>query len=548
MKRFIPQWPTAIVFLMWMVDSAIHAPVPAVNEPQYLGKAKHLWDASWAAGDFFLNSSNPHWAFYAAIGWLTLFLPLEAVAWVGRIVGYALLAFGWTRLARSLLSSSILAIPAAGIFLLCASIGNFSGEWIIGGIEGKVFSYGCLLAGIAAWLEARPVPALAWLGGALAFHPIVGGWGIGCIAVVEVLARLRSGRWKPESPKHAAIGVGLLLLFSLPGLVPALISLFSPTEHAARATYIQVFVRLKHHLDPTTFSPIAWAAYAGMLLACGVKWSLLLGRRSSDESPTRHRRFAGFVMMTVVIALAGSIIGWHAPGASWTMPLRDLRGFLLKFYPFRLADVFIPIAFALITSAWICIPWRRERQRPLGRTLGVGIIALGVALMIPAPDANPTGMSPTRRADWIAVAKWTSHHTPPGTVIVIPTHHWGFRWYSDRAIYVSYKDAPQDAAGLLEWERRLAVIRRWWESTDGLYDHEDLARLQEATKAGYLVTRASPLRFDTPPVYDNGSYRVYQLPKRPPTASTTRRQRPIVSAKIAGVSDCGPSLIARGGS
>lgn len=514
MNFFIRSWPMAIVFLMWMIDSAIHTPVPAVNEPQYLGKARFIWDSSWAEGDFFLESSNPHWGFYAAIGWFTRLMPLDAAAWCARGLGYALLAFGWTRLVRTTLGRTVLAIPAAGLFLLCASLGNLSGEWLVGGIEGKVFSYACLFASIADWLERRSNRALAWLGAAVTFHPVIGAWGLVCGAAVEFARRFRREPLWPSQWRDIGPPVGWFLLCAAPGLIPALMALGGGTsEESARATFMQVFIRLRHHLDPTTFSSTAWLCYAVMVSVAAVGW---WKARQQPNPAVLHRRrdwLATFVCGTIVIALVGAMIGWHT-GPAWTMPLRDFRGFLLKFYPFRLADVFVPLAFAFVVAHWAGTRRHPQREVLLGRAVATAILTLGIALALPQVDRNPSRMSPQRLSQWIAVAEWIEQNTPQGSIIVTPVQHWGFRWYAQRAEYVNYKDAPQDTQNLIEWERRLAVVRGWWESSStGLFSRHDLERLRAETGAAYLVTLASARRFSEQPVYDNGSYRVYQLPE-----------------------------------
>ncbi|MGC1273404.1 MAG: hypothetical protein WBC44_06820, partial [Planctomycetaceae bacterium] len=358
--------PTAVVFCMFCVYSAVQSPVPGVNEPQYLGKAKHLWDSSWAAGDFFLDTSNPHLVFYLAVGWLTRFLTLETTAWVARLAGYAVVAAGWTMFAGRLSRSRWAAIPAAAIFLLLASVGNLSGEWLVGGIEGKVFAYGLLIAAIALWLDGRATASAACLGGAVSFHPVVGVWGVLCGAAAEAVGWWRGDR--PAITRHRGwiVPAIVLVVTALPGLVPAVLSLDgSSPDDAARATYMQVFIRLRHHLDPTQFSPARYVGY-GLLLAGWL--TLWIGnRRRDDESDATGGRtdrwFLVFVLTSVAIAIAGVAIGWHN-GSAWTMPLRDLRGTLLKFYPFRLADVFVPLAFSMAMAAFLTGP--ASEPRPSG--------------------------------------------------------------------------------------------------------------------------------------------------------------------------------------
>ncbi|MGC1273420.1 MAG: DUF6798 domain-containing protein, partial [Planctomycetaceae bacterium] len=144
--------------------------------------------------------------------------------------------------------------------------------------------------------------------------------------------------------------------------------------------------------------------------------------------------------------------------------------------------------------------------------IGVALLAFAGSLLIASPDRNPSRMPPRQLAAWVDAARWVRSNTQSGTVIVTPFRQWGFRWYAHRAEYVNYKDAPQDAPGLLEWERRQAVLIDWWESSpDGRFDGDDLRRLGKATDAEYLVTSASPLRFTIDAVYENGAYRVYKL-------------------------------------
>jgi hypothetical protein len=525
---FARRLPAAVVFGMLLAYSAIQAPVPAVNEPQYLGKAKHFWDPAWCPGDFFLDSSNPHLFFYVAVGWLTRLVSLDATAWIARVAGYGLLAAGWTALGRRVAGSSWAAVPSAAVFLLLASLANLSGEWLVGGIEGKVFAYALLFFAIPFWLDDRPTVAAACLGGAVSFHPIVGGWGLICGAIAEAATWLLQRRRKPRAFRVYLVPALVFLVCALPGLIPAAFTLVGSTPRdAARATYIQVFIRLRHHLDPTQFPLGCYAVYAVLLAEWLALRFLTAPRRDEPSSPLApredaHRWFTAFVLAAAAVAIAGVAIGWHA-GDAWTMPLRDLRGTLLKFYPFRLADVFIPLALSFALARLVA---PRRSLPPAGGgiastdappprlvpSLLLTILAFTASLTIPSPDRNPSRLSPAEFAAWTDVARWIREHTPADALIVSPSGHWGFKWFADRAEYVNYKDAPQDTPSLLEWERRLDVLKDWWESSPtGFYSTADLRTLGKKTGAAYFVTRRGATRFAARPLYDNGVYRVYRL-------------------------------------
>jgi hypothetical protein len=506
--------PAAIVFLELMIYSAVQAPVPGVNEPQYLGKAAHFWDPSWAASDRFLESSNPHLVFYVAVGWLTTFLSLEATAWIARVAGYGLLAAGWTALASALTPSRWAAVISTALFLLCGSIGNLSGEWLVGGIEGKVFSYGLLFFAIACWLTERLLVSALCLGLAISFHPIVGVWGLICIVGADVSATFLFRKDAPRCSAMLLRSAAVLLLSALPGIVPAAATLGgASSKDAAIANYIQVFWRLRHHLDPTTFSLGRYAGYVAMFVAWLCVFLLMMRRqrvrgRAGNDSHRSDVRWLLFVSLAVLIAAIGVGIGWHGNSA-WHMPLRNVRTALLKFYPFRLADVFVPLALSLLIARLTVERWRLPLR---GVAIAGGIAAFVVAVAIPLPDRNPSRLPPERLTAWKDVAAWAEQHTPGGTVFVTPSRHWGFKWFAQRAEYVNFKDSPQDTAGLLEWKRRLDVLREWWASSDdGRYSQVDLERLGRETGAAYLITYAYPGRFGATPLYENEFYRVYAL-------------------------------------
>ncbi|MBX3440739.1 MAG: hypothetical protein KF861_24830, partial [Planctomycetaceae bacterium] len=90
-------WVVLAVLLSFVISSAIRRPVPSVNEPHYLCKAKNYWQPDWCAGDLFLESSNPHRVFYQTVGVLTQWLTLPQTAWIGRLLALGCVAWGWTR-------------------------------------------------------------------------------------------------------------------------------------------------------------------------------------------------------------------------------------------------------------------------------------------------------------------------------------------------------------------------------------------------------------------------------------------------------------------
>jgi hypothetical protein len=307
---------TAAVWAVFAGFAAWRSPIPGINEPHYLCKAKHFSDPSWCAGDFFIASANAHWVFYAVFGPLTRIFSLDQTAWIGRILVWGLLAWGWVRLVGRIVPGKFSPLWSAAIFLALQATGNLSGEWLIGGVEAKGFAYAALMLAIAAACDRSWIEAGIELGVAISIHPLIGLWGLAALAAAIVAGRpsqvvlgppsipdeLSSSSYVAPTLRVLWLPAALCVIFSLPGLIPAIALLTDrpPGDQARIADVDQVFYRLKHHLDPAEFSTAAWLSYAGLLVA----W-LLMRRRL--ERHTAEKFFSRFVQATLAIAGGGLV-------------------------------------------------------------------------------------------------------------------------------------------------------------------------------------------------------------------------------------------------
>ena len=77
---------------------------------------------------------------------------------------------------------------------------------------------------------------------------------------------------------------------------------------------------------------------------------------------------------------------------------------------------------------------------------------------------------------------------------------------------MAFKDCPQDAAGIVEWNSRLNFLQKWFEQNyaDEFYSAGELKSLRQQTGLTYLLTdRLGPLELE--PIYRNGTFQVYDL-------------------------------------
>jgi len=525
--RFVPSsfLPILGMLLAW---SFLRTPIPAVNEPHYFCKAKHFWNPLWCANDFFLASSNPHFIFYCCFGPITQFASLEQTAVIARILGFMLLAWGWAKMTAPLLRTVSQQCLALSLFLFLQAVVNFSGEWLVGGAEAKIFSYGFGFWALGTWQENKSCKTAMLLGLAVSFHSLVGCW-LTISILLDYVWRQRKIYFQFPQQFLATFlqswrEISIWVLCSLPGLLPSLLLLFSPTDAKTKfaGNFLQIYYRLKHHLDPMEFETWRYLSYGFMFLVVLFCFKRLI--KLPNEVSPKVRILFSVLCASLLIAFAGVLIGFRLSEPGEMIGLKWRIG-LLKFYPFRLFDLLTPLVgsiffVAVITATKNSASPVRSDSRVLGDRLierewllhFSWISLFVISLAIPFVDYNPSRMSPGNKESWLEVCQWIKLNTPEDCVVITPKKSWAFKWYAQRAEYVTQKDCPQDAPGIIEWHGRLTQLRLWKRNSfaDRVYDREETARLARQTKASFLI--ADHLEsLEISPVFKNAYYQIYQL-------------------------------------
>ena len=512
--------PVLCLWTGFLGFSFCHAPIPGVNEPHYLTKSLHAWDAAWCAGDFFLESSNAHLVFYRTVGALTLVATFATSALIGRVLAYGLLAFAWQQLCTQVENDRWTGCISGAIFLLLASIGNFSGEWLIGGVEAKVFAYGFVFAGLASFLRNNFWQAGLMLGAGVAMHPLVGLWAVVAMSMATIWILLTDCRKSRCNPALAAVrkfafhqnvllGIALFAGLSAFGVWPALKSVLSANPKLTfQANYIQVFYRLPHHLDPMTFNT---SAYVGYAMLGGITWLLnsLVRDRAAGERPLEF--LSKTIVCSGIIAATGVLIGL-GPRPPVEMPYYEFRMNLLKFYPFRMFDIALPLLVSIQLAMLLSERRLLSVILPAKSRMVIVAVCFGGALWLNAGRGSIDRMTDAQRADWVDLCLWVTENTSRDSLILTPKESRSFKWFAQRSEYVAFKDCPQDAAGIVEWNNRLKFLKKWGEENwnGQSYSAAVTKKLHAATGITHLVSRRwGP--FDAPVVYENRLYRVYQI-------------------------------------
>ncbi|MBW4518537.1 MAG: hypothetical protein KME16_02225 [Scytolyngbya sp. HA4215-MV1] len=493
------------------------------NEGDVLPLARHFVDPSWIAGDWYLNQpAGYRFLFQAIAGKLILGIGFFATSIVGRLLGYSLIAWGMTRISQRLGLRLPTLLLSVCVWLFICGQRLVAREWMIGGFEAKVLAYGCIVLAISFFLENRDRWTAALLGCATSFHVLVGGWSF--LAIVGCWGL----RWKARSIPLSE-GAKILALYGITasfGIQAVLTQLFTPAPPSLLSpSYIYVFLRLPHHLNPQSWG-YQWRIWfmLYLLLLLGRVWQL----RSTDpavlgeEFNSAQQRLAEFAAMSVVPFLLGVAI---APF--------DAQGSLLQYYPFRLADVILPMSTCLLMG---CGLQQAFVKRPRNWTIAcILIVSLIGSFSFSTFQKQLTGflqfsgaeqrISPEEKQ----LYAWIRTHTPKDAVLVSPpADMYGLTWMAERPTIAKYKFLPQGKAGILTWYERLsdlagstAAWSRGGRLTDGRdeirdelaigYNHLTTAQakaLMQKYAAHYFVAQVEQT-LDLPMAYRNARYVLY---------------------------------------
>ena len=468
--------------------------VPGVNESHYLPKAKHLFDRAFCPGDLFFESHDAHGLAAGLAGALAIWLPLPAVAWIGRAISWFCLAWAWQKLRVAIGIHWILGALALASWYFAIDYGNWAGEWAIGGFEGKSLAYPCVIVALAELFRNRWARVWVWLGLAVAWHPLAGGWaglsfGIAWLCMPDLWKRAR------DQAPWLALATGL----GLAGVIPAGLGLNSPNQVGNLvASQIHVYRRLAHHQCPSLFAVdrhIAGGVSLGLLVAATVLAAYML--REKNREQLRQDPVAWLLTLGWISVLFSAI--GLAIDRIFSLPNPIFASQLLRFYWFRWSDIAVPLVWTLTfwkltesgfqvfnDSTGAIAPASSPKSSAVNAASGNTKLASGAQVVAglillvlivqhtqsnfarrhpPADDIlmnapmNRT-LNTDRYVDWLAVCDWAKKNSPPDSLWFTPEHQQTFKWYAGRAEVVCWKDVPQDNESVRKWYERLVLCRQ----------------------------------------------------------------------------------------
>src|SRR5215210_5290591 len=147
-------------------------PVPSSNEYSYLLRLRKVYDPAFLANDVtFSTPTNEYWLFDHIFGLLTLFLSIETIGWIGRILCWSILLFALMKLGKRW-EIPVWMISVSIFLWLYVGQSIIAEEWMFGGFEAKCAAYICLIFALNGFCNEKDIAPAILLGLSFAFHPV----------------------------------------------------------------------------------------------------------------------------------------------------------------------------------------------------------------------------------------------------------------------------------------------------------------------------------------------------------------------------------------
>ena len=469
-------------------------------------------DRQWLPNDWYLNLRTDYRVLFdILVGSFLSKVGFQTVSLAGCLLEYLAFAFALDSLYRALHLRFEYGAAALALFLGQQFL--VAGEWMIGGLETKVFAYICVLFSISLILNERYRLAFFLAGLAFSFHPLIGMYSFFCLCVALFCVAIRTGEFLRPFKS--------VWLFPVSGLV-GFFSIFQQLRFSSssnnRAWEIYVLFRLPRHLYPAAWQGHTWIWLLGLSILL-----IIIMLRVVREKKSKFL----LIYLLCSIGLFGIGLVFYFLGLiSW-----------LRFYWFRLADVMVPFWLPILLLSWLStegVKLRLERingklfsftkTRP-GYSLSAWIFILVFLISLGNFAITFRGTRQQEQANLSEknMLTWIADNTPENAVFMVDPNLSDFYLTAQRGMFCSFKHLPSYGDEILEWYDRLSLCNGdkaflqtgtgvAGELTGNFYSLslEQIDIIGEKYHVSYYLGNEKRL-LDLPLVYDSGSYRLYLI-------------------------------------
>lgn len=415
------------------------------NEMDVIPFGYALYNSNWLSNDWYLSLDILYRLPFGFIaGFFVEYFGFIATIFFGRIVSYIFFSYVFVKLLKVIELDYFLGCIGLMLFLVFFPKGMNAGEWMIGGLETKVFAYSFALLSITKALKKEDTYALFFAGLALSLHLLVGVYHTICLSSIFVY---QSTKGEIEIKDLIKRGYWYLIGGAW-GLVGISYYLFDLTSEAANIGWdIYVEVRVPYHTIPKLYFEALLFPFLFTLVNAGI---FLISKNRL------LRTMSLYVLITVAISGVGYVL--YLVGAQS----------LLRYYFFRFNDTIQP--FLTILTLLILFGNLLEKSRD---TKGKRLIVPGLVVMLfgfftfknegnisawlTPSTYSEKELKQTSSID-LELMEWIDQNTPMDAVIIAPIEMESFYILAKRSLFVSWKHSPQRPDDIVEWYRRIQLL------------------------------------------------------------------------------------------
>lgn len=238
---------------------------------------------------------------------------------LGRILSYIFISYSYIYLSRILKLNFFTSSLTYIIFLYFFKNGiGDAGEWIVGGLEAKVFAYSLCIFSLSSFLKDNHKRGFLFAGLSLSMHLLVGVYNLFCL-IPLLLSCLKQ---KKIEFINLLQGISYFMIAGIIGISEIINSLFLNTSQIIqeKGWDIYVNIRVPHHVIPD-FSSNTWIKLIILTLVT------LLFLKSKHHT---KRLVALYSLSSIIIIVIGFVIYYF------------LESHYMRYYFFRFSDVILP--------------------------------------------------------------------------------------------------------------------------------------------------------------------------------------------------------------
>jgi len=484
-KKFI----SAFTVLLSMLFAAAlrQAPLFSSNQNTYLlqGVAQAL--GAPLSNDWLANQTDHIPLFTWLIKTSYLISPLSFYLYHYLLT--AILAFSLYKISKhhddSPTSANSLAIFFLLTFLAERTLGVLSGvagQYILGNIfQPSVFGV-LLLASIACFQGGKHLSALFCCLLAAYFHPTY------ILQAAFLILTYQFILLKTKRLNYILL-LGLIALLAISPLLYSLYDSFGrlPPEVIKRSQEILVYERIPHHALVNEWLSSKKTAFSFVLITLAI---------------IAYRRKRDVVLLLTIPALLSIIF----------VLIADLTNNLTMLLLFgqRSSVWLVPLASSLLIIR-LCsqIQWHSVLNLPNSLVL---LCAVSAMVVFSIRGVSGTAREHHEKANHELYKVLASLNFSNGSLLVPPNRE-DIRLNAKVPIFVDWKSHPYKANEVIEWHSRIALARKFYESSEMVKATEILKKINAVEAIRYVITDSSHLIRDCHPIYQNEEIQIYQIDK-----------------------------------